>query len=87
MSSRSRIITIIIVLALTIYGGISLYNFYTQHLEVYESLQEARQEAAELQERIAYLEFMLENVDDPDIIRRIAEEILGLVSPDDTIVP
>ncbi|MCL2426800.1 MAG: hypothetical protein FWD05_10755 [Oscillospiraceae bacterium] len=87
MSSRSRIITIIIVLALTIYGGISLYNFYTQHLEVYESLQEARQEAAELQEKIAYLEFMLENIDDPDVRRRIAEEVLGLVSPDDAIIP
>jgi len=87
MSLRSKIITIIIVLALTIYGGINLYSFYTQHVEVYESLQAARQEAAELQEKIAYLEFMLENIDDPDVIRRIAEEVLGLVSPDDAIMP
>ena len=86
MSSRSRIITIIIVLALTIYAGISLYNFWVQHLEVLESLEEARQEAAELQQKIADLEYMLENINDPDVMRRIAEEILGLASPDELII-
>jgi len=86
VSSRSRIITIIIVLALTIYAGISLYNFCVQHLEVLESLEEARQEAAELQQKIADLEYMLENINDPDVMRRIAEEILGLVSPDELLI-
>jgi len=86
VSSRSRIITIIIVLALTIYAVISLYNFWVQHLEVLESLEEARLEAAELQQRIADLEYMLENINDPDVMRRIAEEILGLVSPDELLI-
>ena len=86
MSSRSRIITIIIVLALTIYAGISLYNFWVQHLDVLESLEESRREAAELQQRIADLEYMLENINDPDVMRRIAEEILGLVSPDELLI-
>ena len=86
MSSRSRIITIIIVLALTVYAGISLYNFWVQHLEVLESLEEARREAAELQQKIADLEYMLDNLDDPDVMRRIAEEILGLVSPDELLL-
>jgi len=86
VSSRSRIITIVIVLALTIYAVISLYNFWVQHLEVLESLEEARREAAELQQRIADLEYMLENINDPDVMRRIAEEILGLVSPDEMLI-
>ena len=86
MSSRSRIITIIIVLALTLYAGISLYNFWVQHIEVLEALDEAKQEAAELQQKIADLEYMLENIDDPDVMRRIAEEILGLVSPDELVI-
>jgi len=86
VSSRSRIITIIIVLALTVYAGISLYNFWVQHLEVLESLEEARREAAELQQKIADLEYMLDNLDDPDVMRRIAEEILGLVSPDELLL-
>ena len=86
VSSRSRIITIIIVLALTVYAGISLYNFWVQHLEVLESLEETRREVAELQQKIADLEYMLENIDDPDVMRRIAEEILGLVSPDELLI-
>ena len=86
MSSRSRIITVIIVLALTVYAGISLYNFWVQHVEVIESLDEARREVAEMQQRIADLEYMLEYIDDPDVMRRIAEEILGLVSPDELII-
>jgi len=86
VSSRSRIITIIIVLALTVYAGISLYNFWVQHLEVLESLDETRREVAELQQKIADLEYMLENIDDPDVMRRIAEEMLGLVSPDELLI-
>ena len=86
MSSRSRIITIIIILALTVYAGISLYNFWGHHVEVLESLQEARREAAELQQKIADLEHMLANIDDPDVKRRIAEEYLGLVSPDELVI-
>ena len=86
MSSRSRIITIIIIVALTVYAGISLYNFWAYHVDVLDSLQEARREAAELQRKIADLEYMLENIDDPDVMRRIAEEILGLVSPDELLI-
>ena len=86
MSSRSRIITIIIILALTVYAGISLYNFWGEHVRVLESLEDARREAAELQYKIAVLENMLANIDDPDIMRQIAEEMLGLVSPDELII-
>ena len=86
MSSRSKIITLIIILALTIYAGISLYNFWEQHVEVLRALDEARAEVTELQQKIENLEFMLENIDDPDVMRRIAEEILGLVSPDELVL-
>jgi|GEM_PF-959801 len=86
VSSRSRIITIIIILAFTVYAGISLYNFWGHHVDVLDSLQEARVEAAELQQRIADLEYMLAHIDDPDVMRRIAEEVLGLVSPDEFVI-
>jgi len=69
-----------------VYAGISLYNFWGHHVEVLESLHEARKEAAELQQKIADLEYMLEYIDDPDVMRRIAEEILGLVSPDELLI-
>jgi len=86
VSLRSRIITIIIILALAIYAGVSLYNFWEHHVEVLDELQEARRQASELQQKIADLEFMLENIDDPDVMRRIAEEVLGLVSPDELVI-
>jgi len=86
VSSRSRIITLIIVLALTVYAGVSLYTFWGNHVEMINSLNEARREAAELQERIADLEHMLANMDDPDVMRRIAEELLGLISPDELLI-
>jgi len=86
VSSRSKIITIIIILALTVYAGISLYNFWGEHVKVLDSLEEARREAAELQYKIAVLENMLANIDDPNIMRQIAEEMLGLVSPDELVL-
>jgi len=72
--------------ALTVYAGISLYSFWGEHVRVLESLEEARREAAELQYKIAVLENMLANIDDPEIMRQIAEEMLGLVSPEELII-
>ena len=86
MSSRSRIITIIIVAALTIYAGINLYNYWQQHDKVLETITVARRETEELQQKIADLEYMLQHIDDPDVMRRIAEDMLGYVSPDELII-
>jgi len=86
VSTRARIITIIIIFALTVYAGISLYNFWGHYNDVQEELELARREAAEMKQRIADLEFRLEHIDDPYVIRRIAEEMLGLVSPDELVI-
>jgi len=69
-----------------VYAGVSLYTFWGNHVEMINSLDEAKREAAELQERIADLEHMLANMDDPDVMRRIAEELLGLISPDELLI-
>jgi len=86
MSRRSRIITLIIIGALSIYAIISLYFIWELTAPLSRTQQEDRQRIAELQQQIADLEFMLENTDDPDVIRRIAEELLGLVSPDEVVI-
>ena len=86
MTKRSRIFTIIIVLVLTIMFGVQLYIIWGLTIPLARGQQEDRMRAAELQQRIADLEYMLENTDDPDVIRRIAEELLGLVSPDEIII-
>ncbi|MCL2628644.1 MAG: septum formation initiator family protein [Oscillospiraceae bacterium] len=86
MTKRSRIFTIIIVLVLTIMFGVQLYIIWGLTIPLSKGQQEDRLRAAELQQRIADLEYMLDNTDDPDVIRRIAEELLGLVSPDEIII-
>jgi cell division protein FtsB len=86
VSSRSRIITIIIIGALTAYAVVSLYVIWGLTSPLNRTQQEDRRQAAELQQKIADLEYMLENTDDPNVIRRIAEELLGLVSPDEIVI-
>ena len=86
MSTRARIITIVIILALTVYAGISLYNFWGHYNDVQKELDQAKREVAELQQKIDDLEYRLAHIDDPDVIRRIAEEMLGLVSPDEIVI-
>ena len=86
VSKRSRIITIIIISALSVYAIVSLYVIWELTIPLNKVQQENKQEIAELEQRIADLEYMLENTDDPDVIRRIAEELLGLVSPDEIVI-
>jgi len=54
-------------------------------VEVLRTLDEMRTEVSEMQKKIDDLEFMIEHRDDPDVMRRIAEELLGLVSPDELV--
>ena len=86
MSSRSKIITAIIISALAIYAIVSLYIIWDLTVPLSREQQEDKRAVAELQQKIADLEYMLENTDDPDVIRRIAEELLGLVSPDEIVI-
>lgn len=86
MKKRSRIFTIIIIAVLTLVFGVQLYIIWGLTVPMRQEQEEARQYAAELEQRIAELEFMLANLEDPDVIRRIAEELLGLVSPDQVII-
>ena len=86
MTKRSRLFTIIIVLVLTIMFGVQLYIIWGLTIPLSRNQQEDRQRVAELQQKIADLQYMLDNTDDPDVIKRIAEELLGLVSPDEIII-
>ena len=86
MSSRSKLFTIIIIGALALYAVVSLFVIWELTVPLNRQQQEDTRRAAELQQQIADLEFMLENTDDPDVVRRIAEELLGLVSPDEIVI-
>ncbi|MDR2590875.1 MAG: septum formation initiator family protein [Oscillospiraceae bacterium] len=86
MSKRSRIATIVIILALAIYAVVSLYVIWGLTVPLSRQQEEDRQRIAELHQQIAELEHRLENTDDPDVIRWIAEQLLGLVKPDEMII-
>lgn len=86
MKKRSRKYTIIIIVILIIVFGAQLYIIWEQTVQLTRGREEDMRRAAELEQRIAELEYMLDNTDDPDVIRRIAEELLGLVSPDEVII-
>jgi len=66
--------------------GVQLYIIWGLTIPLAKNREEDRQRAVELQQKIADLEYMLNNTDDPDVIKRIAEELLGLVSPDEIII-
>lgn len=85
-SKRSKIFTIIIIAVLTIVFGVQLYVIWGLTVPLRRQQEEDRQRAQELEQKIAELEYRLNNTEDPDVIRRIAEELLGLVSPDEIII-
>lgn len=86
MKKRSKKFTIIIIVILTLVFGVQLYIIWEQTIPLRRQQEEDRLRVAELEQRIAELEYMLENTDDPEVIRKIAEELLGLVSPDEIII-
>ena len=86
VTSRSKLFTIIIIGALAIYAVISLYVIWGLTVPLNRQQQDDMRRAEELRQQIADLEFMLENTEDPDVIRQIAEELLGLVSPDEIVI-
>ncbi|MCL2078608.1 MAG: hypothetical protein FWH17_02055 [Oscillospiraceae bacterium] len=95
MFKRPSVFTVIIFIALAVMNIVLLIFIYQQRKDQTENIQvpggqisiaEAQQRIAEFEQRIAELEYMLDNTDDPDVVRRIAEELLGLVSPDQIII-
>jgi len=85
-AKRSRIFTIIIILILIVVFGVQLYIIWGLTIPLRRGQEEDIRRIAELEQRIAELEYMLSNTDDPEVVRRIAEELLGLVSSDEIII-
>lgn len=83
---RSKVFTVIIVLVLVIVFGMQLYFIWSEIVPLRREQEQQRRLVEEVEQRIAELEYMLANTDDPEVIRRIAEELLGLVSPDEIII-
>ena len=85
MLPRTKLITKIIVFALIVYAGISLFNLWGRTEDVRKELNEKRRAVAEMELENAKLEYDIENYDDPDVKAGIAQANLGLVLPGEII--
>ena len=84
-TSRSRLITRIIVFALIIYAGISLITLRGRIETVQGELYDVRKAVAEIEISNSEFEYKIENHNEPDVIADIARSELGLVLPGEII--
>ena len=85
MFGRTKLITKIIVFALVVYAGISLFNLWGRTEDVRRELHEIRKAVAEMEFENAKLEHDIDNYDDPGVKEGIAKAYLGLVQPGEII--
>jgi len=82
---RTKLITKVIVLALIVYAGISLFNLWGRTETVRIERDELRRAVAELELENARLEYDIEHYNDPDVKAGIAQSSLGLVLPGEIV--
>jgi cell division protein FtsB len=82
---RSKIIPVIIVIALIVYAGVALIALRGFIEEKREEYDELRRAVAEKELTNAELEYEIEHHDEPDVIADIARSDLGLVLPGEIV--
>ena len=82
---RSKFTTKIIVFALVIYAGTSLFTLRARIENEREERNEVRRAVAEQELINAELEYQIENYNDPDVKAGIARSNLGLVLQGETV--
>ena len=83
--SRSKIITKIIVIALVIYAGISLFTLRGRIEATREELANVKRRVVEMEIFNSELEYEIEHYNEPDVIAGIARANLGLVLPGEIV--
>ena len=82
---KAGIITKIVVIALLIYGLVTLVVLSGKIGDIKAEQNLLRQEAQELEIRNAELDYAIEHSTDDDVISDIARDELGLVQPDEQV--
>lgn len=82
---KAGIITKLVVIALLVYGLITLVVLVGKISDVNAEQDLLRQEAQELEIRNAELDYAIEHSTDDDVISDIARDELGLVEPDEQV--
>ena len=83
---RSKLITKIIVFALIVYAGISLFSLRGRIEATRSETYDLRKAVVEMEIENAQLEYNIEHYDEPDVIEEIARNDLGFVRDDDILI-
>ena len=83
---RSKLVTKIIVFALIIYAGISLFSLRGRIEAARDEAYELRKAVAEKEIENSQLEYNIEHYDEPAVIEEIARQDLGFVRDDDILI-
>jgi len=82
---RSKLSTKIIVFGLVIYAGASLLSLQARIEDTLDEEHDFRRRAAELELANAQLEYRIEHIDEPDVIKEIAGD-MGYVMNDELVI-
>ena len=83
---RSRFLTKVIVFALIIYAGVSLFSLRSRIEAAKDEAYELRKAVAEMEIENAQLEYNIDHYNEPDVIEEIARQDLGFVRDDDILI-
>ena len=81
----SGILMLIVIVSVICYAAVTLSNMRSRVNEATETKKALEEQVEDIQEENAALQYAIDNQDDPDTIRDIAREKLGLVADEDMI--
>lgn len=82
---RASLITKIVILALVVYAGITLFSLRQQTADAEGKRSELQQQVDKALQENSELEYDIEHSTDPEIIEDIAKSDIGLVKPGEKI--
>lgn len=80
---RTSILTKIVIVVLLVYAVVSLMAINDRRAEAEAELDELRRQEAAIAAENDGMQHAIDNKDDPDVIREIARDELGMMDPDD----
>lgn len=80
---RTSILTKIVIVVLLVYAVVSLMALNDRRAEAEAELDDLRRQEAAIAAENDGMRYALDNKDDPEVIREIARDELGMIDPDD----
>ena len=82
---RTGILTKIVIVVLMMYAVVSLIRISDRRADAQAELEDLRRQEAAIAAENDDMQYALDNKDDPDVIRDIARDELGMIDPGEEI--